>query len=334
LTIASDAFFAANGNKIVLSGTGGGLSVTGSLAFPVELIGSKTVQTVTLKTGSALTIKSIALSEPGNYSITGGTCPLTGGSLAAGATCTVDVTFDPGSDGFKKDTLVFNTNDPASPLLVPATGTGTQVELSATSIAYGTVPDRNTVTKDITVTNTGTTSLTITTALSGSGDAQYAVVTTSANTCTSAVAAGKSCTLPIIFNPTSVGTFDASVTLTTNGGYNPVIALSGTSEADAKVSVSSIAFGTITHGTTKTTDFTITNLGSNSMSLSTAFSGSGAAAYKIGSGNTCGTSIAGGATCTFPVEFAPTATGTFDATLTLTTNGGSDPTVTLTGTAD
>jgi len=334
LSIASDAFFAANGNKIVLSGTGGGLSVTGSLAFPVELIGSKTVQTVTLKTGSALTIKSIALSEPGNYSITGGTCPLTGGSLAAGATCTVDVTFDPGSDGFKKDTLVFNTNDPASPLLVPATGTGTQVELSATSIAYGTVPDRNTVTKDITVTNTGTTSLTITTALSGSGDAQYAVVTTSANTCTSAVAAGKSCTLPIIFNPTSVGTFDASVTLTTNGGYNPVIALSGTSEADAKVSVSSIAFGTITHGTTKTTDFTITNLGSNSMSLSTAFSGSGAAAYKIGSGNTCGTSIAGGATCTFPVEFAPTATGTFDATLTLTTNGGSDPTVTLTGTAD
>jgi hypothetical protein len=334
LTISSDAFFAANGNKITLSGTGGGLSVTGSLAFPVELIGSKTVQTVTLHTGAALTIKSIALSTTGNYAITGGSCPLTGGSLAAGGSCTVAVTFEPGSDGFKKNTLVFNTNDPASPLLVPATGTGTQVELSATSIAYGTVPDRNTVTKDITITNTGTTSLTVSSALSGSGAAQYAVVTTSANTCRSAVAAGKSCTLPVIFNPTSLGTFDASVTLTTNGGYNPVIALSGTSEADASLSTTSIAFGTIKHGTTKTTDITITNLGTDTLTVSTAFSGSGASSYKIGSGSTCGSPIAGGGHCTLPVEFAPAATGTFDATLTLTTNGGSDPTVALSGTGD
>jgi len=230
LTIASDAFFAANGNKIVLAGTGGGLSVTGSLAFPVELIGSKTAQTVTLHTGTALTIKSIALSTAGNFSITGGSCPVGGGSLAAGGTCTVTVTFDPGSDGGKKDTLVFNTNDPASPLLVPATGTGTQVKLSATSIAFGTVKKGSTTTKDITVTNIGTTSLTISTALSGSGDAQYAVVTTSANTCKSAVAAGKSCTLPIIFNPSVDGTFDADVTLTTNGGYNPVVALTGTAD--------------------------------------------------------------------------------------------------------
>jgi hypothetical protein len=336
LTIGSNAKFALNPSTVALTGTGGGLTLTGSLAFPAELLGSKTTQTATLTTGAALTIKSIAFSTTGNFSITGGSCPVGGGTLAAGGSCTIDVTFEPETEGFKKDTLVINSNDPASPLLASATGTGTVVKLSATSLAYGTVPDRNTVTDNITVTNTGTTTLTIsTTALSGSGAAQFAVATTAANTCKSAVAAGKTCTLPVIFNPTSVGTFAATLTLTTNGGSNPTVALSGTSEADVTVSSDKIAFATIKHATNETSDLTITNLGTEALSIATAFSGSGAAEFSInGTGNTCGDSLAGGKTCTLPVKFAPAAADAYTATLTITTNGGANPTVALSGTGD
>jgi hypothetical protein len=337
LTIASNAQFALNPSTIALAGTGGGLTVSGSLAFPAVLVGSKATQTITIATGAALTIKSIAFSiSGGSYSITGGTCPLTGGSLAAGGSCTVSVTFAPTASGYKHNTLVVTSNDPASPLLISATGNGTVVKVSTTSAAFGTVPDRNTSTYNLTVTNIGTTALTVSsTAITGTGAAQFAVATTSANTCTAAVPAGKACTLPVLFNPTSVGTFSASLTINTNGGSNPVVTLSGTSIADAQVSASSISFATIKHGTNETTNLTITNLGTTTLSLSTAFSGTGAADFSINAtGDTCGTSLAGSKSCTLPVKFAPAAAASYTATLTISTNGGSNPTVALSGTGD
>ena len=335
LSISSNAFFAANSKTITLSGTGGGLSVAGNLNFPVQLINTTTTRTVTLtNNGSSIKVDSIALDRPTTFAISKSTCPASGGTLAGGASCAITVSFDPLTIGGKGDTLVITTSDPSSPLLIPVSGTGTEVKLSATSIAFGSIPNRNTVTQSLTITNTGTVTLTISTAVSGAQAGEFAVATTSANTCKSGVAAGKSCTLPVLFNPTTVGAASASLTLTTNGGSNPVIALSGNSTTDVELSATSINFATITHGKNETTDLTITNLGTNSLTISPAFSGSGSAAYKIGSGNTCGSAIAGGGKCTLPVEFDPAAAGTFDATLTLTTNGGSNPTVALTGKGD
>jgi hypothetical protein len=253
--------------------------------------------------------------------------------LANGASCTISVGFDPTTIGGKSDTLVITTSDPASPLLVGATGTGTEVVVSSTSAAFGSIPNRNSKTYNVTVYNVGTNTLTISTGISGAQSGEFAVATTAANTCQSGVAAGKNCVLPIIFNPTVVGAAAASLTLTTNGGSNPVIALSGTSTTDVGLSATAINFATIVYGATETTNLTITNLSAESLSISSAFSGAGAGAYKIGTGGTCGSSIAAGGNCTLPVEFDPTSAATFDATLTLTTNGGSNPTVSLTGTA-
>jgi hypothetical protein len=74
------------------------------------------------------------------------------------------------------------------------------------------------------------------------------------------------------------------------------------------------------------------NLGTTALSLKTSFSGSGDAAYSIATtGNTCGTSLAASATCTLPVQFAPTAAETYTASLLISTNGGTNPTVALTG---
>ena len=334
LTISSNAFFAANSNTIALSGTGGGLSVAGSLAFPVQLINTTTTKTITLtNNGSLLKIYSIKLDLPTSFAISSATCPVSGGTLASGASCAVTVSFDPLTTGGKRDTLVVTSSDPSTPLLVPVSGIGTEVELSTTNIAFGDLPNRNTTTYNVTVTNTGTIALTISTAISGAQAGEFAVATTSANTCKSGVAAGKNCTLPVLFNPTTVGAASASLTLTTNGGSNPVISLSGTSTTDVQVSATAINFATIVYGANETTNLTITNLSAESLSISPAFSGTGAGAYKIGSGNTCGSAIAAGGKCTLPVEFDPTSAAAFDATLTLTTNGGTNPTVALAGTA-
>ena len=48
------------------------------------------------------------------------------------------------------------------------------------------------------------------------------------NTCAAGVAAGQSCTVTVIFTPTSSGAVTASLNLVTNAAINPVVLLSGT----------------------------------------------------------------------------------------------------------
>jgi sugar lactone lactonase YvrE len=329
LTIASNAYFPTSGNTVTLTGTGTGLGFTGSLAFGTQLINTTVSRTLTLtNTGSAVAIHGISLSLPTYFKLAGGTCPASG-TLAAGGSCTIIVSFDPTTIGAKKDTLVVSSTDAASPLLVPATGNGTEVKLSASALAFGTITDGDSSTLALTVTNTASSgTLTISTALAGTG---FALA--SGNTCTSPVAAGKSCVVPVSFAPTAALSYSGTLTLTTNGGSSPVIPLTGTGRGDAQLSLTSLAFGTIPdRNTLTTTKLTIDNIGPHAITLSSAFSGAGAAAFSISStGNTCGSSIAAGVTCTLPVSFTPTSVGSFAATLTLTTNGGSNPTVSLSG---
>ena len=335
ITLTSNAKFATQLNSVSLTGTASGLTLSGSLAFGTTLLKTPVSKTVTLtNSGAAITLDKIYVTDTTDYSITGGTCPTGSGSLGAGASCTLTIAFSPTTIGAKKCTLVVESSDPASPLLAAATGTGTEVKLSSTSLAFATTTYGTSETLDLTITNEGTNSLTISTAISGSGASAFTVATTG-NTCTSAVAAGKSCTLPVTFKGGSVASFAASLTLTTNGGSNPVVALTGTDTPDVTVSPTSLAFGTITHGTTKTLDLTVKNVGPNSLTVSSAISGTGEADFTVlTTGNTCTSAVASGGSCTLPVEFKPAAAEAYSATLTLTTNGGSNPTVALSGTGD
>jgi sugar lactone lactonase YvrE len=224
LTITSNAYFPTSGNTVSLTGTGTGLGFTGSLAFGTQLINTTVSRTLTLtNTGSAVAIHGISLSLPTSFKLAGGTCPASG-TLAAGGSCTIIVSFDPTTIGSKKDTLVVSNTDAASPLLVPATGNGTEVKLSASALAFGTVTHGTSKTLNLTVTNTASSgTLTISTALSGAG---FALA--SGNTCTTPVAAGKSCVVPVSFAPTAAQSYSGTLTLTTNGGSSPVIPLTGT----------------------------------------------------------------------------------------------------------
>ncbi len=182
LTIASNAFFASNPNKIYLSGTGSGLALTGSTAFGTELLKTPLAKTLTLtNTGAAVTLSKIYLTSVTQFSITGGTCPVTGGPLASKGSCTIIVTFNPQAIGALKSTLVIASNDPASPKLAEVTGTGTEVTLTPTTLAFGTVAS-GTKTLPVTVENVGTTTLSFTSAptITGTGSANFVVLPYSA----------------------------------------------------------------------------------------------------------------------------------------------------------
>lgn len=334
LSISSNAFFPSQANTIDLSGRGIGLTLSGSLNFFTVLLKTAVTNTVTLtNSGNFVTLSKLYLTETTDFSISGGTCKASLG-LATGASCTIEVTFDPQTIFSKKSTLVIASNDPSSPLLAGATGTGSEVKLSATSLAFPTTTFGNSETLDLTVTNLGTSTLTITPVISGSGAGSFEVLTTSANTCKSGVAAGASCTLPVLFDPSAVGSFAATLTLDTNGGSNPAVALSGSDTTAVTVSPTSLSFPTITHATKETLTLTVNNVGASgspTLTVSPAISGTGEAAFSI-TGNTCTSGVAAGKSCALTVQFDPPAAESYSATLTVTTNGGSNPAVPLSGT--
>ena len=328
--------------SVILNGTGLGIP-TASLSatvlnFPATYFGTTDATPLTLSvtnTGTAaLNVTSVKISGTNAGDFTeSNNC----GDIAPSGVCTISVNFTPGAVGSRTASLSIVDNSgnvTGASQSATLNGTGAaDASVSTTSVAFGSVSFGTTKMVNVTVSNVGTIpNLTVSAASNGSS----VVVLSTGNTCTSGVAPGKSCTLPLEYNVTAVGAESNSVTITTNGGSNPVVTTTGTGTSDVSASATTLAFGTITHGTTKTLDLTITNVGTlPSLTVSAAISGTTPADFTVlSTGNTCTSGVAPGASCTLPVEFSPAAAASYTATLTVTTNGGANPVVSLTGTGN
>jgi len=201
----------------------------------------------------------------------------------------------------------------------------------------------------LTVQNIGTGALTFPTPTSGNNPSTSAnfsldssttcpVLSNSSNPAT--LAAGASCVYSISFTPTTAGSISGSLTLTDNSlnATNPYaiqsIALNGvgiamTSAPSVTLSAASLTFPSQSTGSTSTAQtVTLTNAGTAALSI-TSISASG----DFAEAQTCGSSVATGATCTISVTFTPTAAGSRTGALTITDNAsGSPQTVALSGT--
>ena len=199
------------------------------LTFPATNVGSSApVQVVTLKnTGSAsLTISGMTITgvDPSDYSETT-TCT----TVAANATCNISVTFKPNAGGNLLASLNIADNATGSPQTVGLSGTGVVVApivtLSANSLAFpSTVLGVAATPQVITVKNTGTAALTVSSVvLGGANPTSYSQT----NTCTS-VAVNATCAITVTFKPVAFGTLLASIALTDNASNSPqAIALTG-----------------------------------------------------------------------------------------------------------
>ena len=93
----------------------------------------------------------------------------------------------------------------------------------------------------------------------------------------------------------------------------------------ATLSTSAVSFPTTTAGSTATASpVTLTNTGTGTLTISPPVVG-GTNQSNFGETNTCGSSLAAGASCTITATFTPSAAATYNATITITDNATGSP---------
>jgi hypothetical protein len=204
-----------------------------SINFGTVYLGTITSKqvTVTNQGNAPMTITdpflSIVSGGNSNEFVAVNLCPK---SLAAGRSCTINVSFVAGPFyATQTATLSIRNNAPGNPQTVSLTAVviNPQASLSAYSLNFGKQKVGTTsAAQTVTLTNTGTTSLSLTT-LNLGGDFSFATGTT----CTSGetLVAGASCLIKVNFTPTAKGARAGSVTIKDNALLKQqIIVLAGT----------------------------------------------------------------------------------------------------------
>jgi len=217
----------SNPQTVSLSGTGIApvtLSVT-SLSFSTTVAGNTSAaKTVTLTNKQATTLSNIGIAASAPFAVASNTC---GTSLAAGASCTVGVTFSPMAVGSATGTLTFNDSAITGPYGVSLSGTGgAPVTFSANSVNFSTVRVGTTSSpRTVTLTNHLSGALTIAGVSASPG---FAVAS---NTCGASIGAGANCTVGVTFSPTATGSVTGTLTFTDSAVTSQqVVTLSGSGQ--------------------------------------------------------------------------------------------------------
>ena len=282
----------------------------------------------------------ITISNTGGGSATLGTPTVTSGfilsantctsSLASNVGCTVGIEFQPTASGTRSgsfsitDSVGTQTASLTGVGVLPATDSLTPLTLTFAAQQLNTAS----ATQQVTLTNSGDSSLLLIAAQITSGD--FTVV----NSCGNSLAGHASCSLLVAYVPKSVGAETGVLTIS-DQYRSQTVALSGTGVAPPGVSLSpysTIAFAATGVGLTATPQtVTLTNNGGVLLSIQN-ISVTGDFAIVAGS-STCGPSLAVGAQCTLQLVFAPTASAARTGTFTVTDNAASSPqSLQLTGT--
>jgi len=334
-----------------------GVSGTGTLLpslspSPVPSFGNQNVgttsaaQAVTLSnpSGTALTITSIGFTgtNPGDFGQTNN-CPLSPSTLAANATCTINVTFTPTATGSRSATLAVADNASNSPQTAGVSGTGASLPVLSPSP----VPDfgnQNVGTtgaaQAVTLSNPTGTALTITSiGFTGTNPGDFGQT----NNCPlspSTLAANGTCTISVTFTPTATGSRSATLTVTDNASNSPQTAgVSGTGVGStATLSPTSLTFSKQNVNTTSPPKtVTLSNTGNVALTVnSITLTGANANNFALTSASTCplsGGTVAAPGNCTIVVTFTPTSKGGKTAAISVADNAsGSPQQVSLSGT--
>lgn len=336
-------FLADNTNHLLRK-----VSPSGSLAFADTLIGSSSSispsianignQSYTFPSAFSFT------ANPTPFSLTtggSGDCSaLLSGSFAAGASCNLSIQFTPATAATFNDTL---TLAPGLQLqlaglgVLPAIGVPT---VSTTPLNFGNVTNGSTsASQAVTISNSGTGTLNITSAvISGTDAADFSVV----NNCSATLAAGLQCTVSVTFHPSTAGTKTANLSITDADSValtpqTQIITLNGTGVApsgQASLNTSSLVFPSQETGTSAAAQtLTLTNTGAAALNItSVSLTGTNAGEFTLT--NNCASSLAVSANCTVQVVFSPTSEGSKTANLVFTFSNGANPptsTVALSG---
>jgi hypothetical protein len=212
------------------------------------------------------------------------------------------------------------------------TGTAPAVSLSSPSLGFGReLPNTRSAPQTETVTNSGTSNLTISTVTIGGGNAgDFAK---SADTCTGAtVVPNGTCAVSVTFKPAATGPRSGSLNFVDNATNSPqAVSLTGKWTALAEVTPASITFaGQSLETTGPAQTVTLTNNDSVGINI-TAVNVTGDFSLT----NNCPATLGSGLSCQIQIASAPTVSGTFYGTLSISTSATSAAeTVSLVGTGN
>ncbi len=332
ITVTDNSPVTGSTQVVDLSGTAGSTPLvtlsSPSLAFSTQqavgVASAPQILTVT-NTGTApLNITSATAS--GDFAIQSNTCTTPLQATAPASNCTISVTFTPTSPGASAGALTLTDNAPNSPQEILLTGTGAlqpAVSLSATTLAFG---DQTVLitsaAQTVTVTNTGTAPLVLTTILPSAGFGDT-------TTCGASLAPQGICTISVTFTPATAGSAVGLITLTDNAPNSPqTISLAGTGTTDPIAVLTAIGGAGVTFSTPQPLGgpsaaqiVTLSNTGSAPL-LINSVAVTGVNPTDFGTTNTCGASLAAGTNCSISVTFTPSAVGNRYGTLTVTDNSG------------
>jgi hypothetical protein len=283
-------------------------------------------QTVSLANGSnALDITSTVVSGPNaadfsDFSTCGQTVPAT-------VVCTFTVKFTPSTTGAESATMTIDESSGTQTFTLSGTGTvapppGT-ITVNPTTVTFGSEEVGTTSTNPqlVTVTVTGTNPVTLT-GFSGTGADPGDFSIGSGTTCEfeTALPAGTTCKLGIVFTPSAVGSRAATIQISgTFTGTPANVTASGTGTAQiASLTPTLLQFpNTVVGKTASAMTATLTNL-SSTVSL-TGISPTITSLLPTGtfaiSANTCPGSLGPGLSCTISVTYTPTAAGAAEGEL-------------------
>ncbi len=305
----------------------------GSMTFPTTLIGQASPPQLALITNNGnqnLTFSSLKVTGYFSQQLTGvADCTATSVVTPAGS-CTTAIQFVPAAPGTLAGTVVVKNNS----LNLTATqafslaGTGNtgsvpRLSLSTASVGFGTqAVGTATATQNITLSNPGTAPLNITGMVFGGLNTTDFTLST---TCTNTIAAGANCSISTAFKPTATGSRSASLSFVANVAAPPQLVFSGTGGAqpNAVLSAASIAFGSHAFGGAVVSKaVTLSNSGGGPLAI-TAVALSGVNASDFTLTNSCGGTVAAGASCSISMAFNPHGFGLRRATLTISDSAGS-----------
>ena len=306
---------AGNGEQsqlVNLSGVGtvaGATLAPSTLTFPGTLVGATSfvLNTTLTNTGTA-PLTGIGVSVLGDFAQTN-TCPAT---LNPAATCTISIQYAPTIAGAESGSLIVGDNLGTQSVSLNGTGLKPGASLSTAQLVFGgQLVNTSTQAQTVVFTNSGSAPVSI---VSVVPTADFAYTTN----CSGAIAAGASCSINVIFTPTTTGPLSGTVTLTDSAGTQVITAQGQGISRGLALTPSFEIFGAQVVGTTSQAQtLTATNTGTVPLTLNP---------IKVSShfveSDQCPAVLQAGASCAMSVSFSPTVTGPIAGSLVIGDTSG------------
>jgi uncharacterized protein (UPF0303 family) len=292
-----------------------------NLSFGKVVVGQQKTLPATLSNTGSTAIKLSSLQiENQEFAASGLTFPLT---LKAGQTAAFKVVFTPTSSRPETGELLVRSASSVS-LTISAWGAGVNswsLAASPSSLAFGNVALGSHSTLAVTLTNQGSSTITISQEIHPSKE--FAL---SGPALPVSLEAGQAATFQVTFTPEWRGELASNFSVSNLDDPVLTVPLSGTgggtSAAQLTVSPATLSFGSVTVGNTSTKSATITAAGA-SVTVSAASLGS--SLFSL-SGITLPLTLSAGKSASFDVLFTPQASGTVTSTLKFASTAADSPT--------